>query len=216
MASHHHLKAADQFDPHEFLASDEEHGGGHEHHVHVTPFWTMFWVFIILLALTGLTVWSSNLHGFWFGNTHIVFGPTAHILIAMTIATVKMLLVGGFFMHLIYDKKINTIVMVSTFFALALFIGLVLMDFDTRYLGNRLEVGETVSGGDISKYKGDLRGSAQGFQGSIVQSAQAEAAAAHGNEQNPAGADHAPETTPPADPAHPAPATETPPPTAPH
>jgi len=210
MASHHHLKPKDQFDPHEFLASDEEHGGSHEHHVHVTPFWTMLWVFIVLLALTGLTVWSSNIHGFWIGNTQIEFGPTIHILIALTIATVKMLLVGGFFMHLIYDKKVNVIVMGATFFALSLFLGLTLMDFHTRPVIDRVEFGEQHPGGFVAKYKGHIRDSARGFQGNIVQSAAAEAAAEHGNEHNPTDAgDHAaPEGDHPATPEGEHPATE--------
>lgn len=212
MAGHaHHLDPKDLSDPNEFLASDEAHGGPHEHHVHVTPFWTMFWVFVILLILTGLTVWSSNLHGFWLGNTRIEFSATLHIIVAMGIAVVKALLVGAFFMHLLYDKKVNTIVMGATLFALALFIGLTMMDLSTRASGSRLEQGEIHAGGDISKYKGKIRKSAQGFQGNIAASAAAEAAAAHGNHDNPAdhdapdathgdaGADHTPET-PPADP----------------
>ncbi len=200
----HHLRPEDQFDPHEFLASEEVHGGPHEHHVHVTPFWTMLWVFILLLILTALTVWSSNQHGFWFGNTHVEFGPTIHIMIAMGIAVVKALLVGGFFMHLLYDKKVNTIVMGATIFALALFIGLSLMDVATRPVIAPLEQGEIHSGGIVAKYHGTfLRESAQGFQGNIVQSAQAEGAAEHGNEQNPEhiGEPAAPEGEPTPEPA---------------
>jgi cytochrome c oxidase subunit 4 len=195
MAAHAHpLKPQDRVDPVETLASEE----AHHHHVHVTPFWTMFWVFVILLILTGLTVWSSNIHGFWFGNTHIEFSGTAHILLAMTIAVVKAVLVGAFFMHLLYDKKVNTIVMASTIFALGLFIGLTLLDMSTRDNANRIESGEIHAGGIVSKYKGNLRKSAQGFAGNIVESAQAEAAAAHGN---PDGDAHAPEA--PSDPAPP-------------
>lgn len=185
MAHSHELAPKDRIDPHEFLASDEAHGAPHEHHVHVTPFWTMFWVFIILLALTALTVWSSNIHDFWIGNTRIVLGSTPHIIMAMSIAVVKALLVGGFFMHLLYDKKVNTIVMGATIFAVALFIGLSLMDVSTRGVVGRTEVGEIYSGGNVSKYKGRLRPSAQGFAGNIVQSAQAEGAAAQGNTANP-------------------------------
>jgi cytochrome c oxidase subunit 4 len=195
MAAHAHpLKPHDRIDPVETLASEE----GHDHHAHVTPFWTMFWVFVILLVLTGLTVWSSNIHGFWIGNTHIEFSATMHILLAMTIAVVKALLVGAFFMHLLYDKKVNTIVMASTIFALGLFIGLTLLDLSTRSIGNPVEQGEIHAGGNVSKYKGKHRESAQGFVGNIVQSAQAEAAAAHGN---PDGDAHAPAA--PADPAAP-------------
>ncbi|MBN8643793.1 MAG: hypothetical protein J0L61_00945, partial [Planctomycetes bacterium] len=67
--------AHDTLDPHEKLSQDEAHD---EHH-HVTPFWTMFWVFAILLVLTALTVWTSRLP----------MSEAAHIIMAIVIAVVK-------------------------------------------------------------------------------------------------------------------------------
>ena len=110
-----HAPHAPQFagsDPHETLSTDE-----YKHfHVHVTPFWPMFWVFAILLFLTALTVWSSNVHGIQVGNTWIAFSGLVHILIAMGIAVVKATLVGAYFMHLKYDKPMNTVVVSATIF----------------------------------------------------------------------------------------------------
>ncbi len=103
-----------------------------EHHAHVSPFWSMFWVFVILLVLTVLTVWSSNIHELQFGNTLIEFGGTAHIVTAMTIAVVKSVLVAAFFMHLLYDKPMNTVIVGATIFAACLFIGFTLADSATR------------------------------------------------------------------------------------
>ncbi len=103
-----------------------------EHQAHASPFWSMFWVFVVLLVLTALTVWSSNIHEFQFGNTLIEFGGTAHIVLAMTIAVIKSVLVAAFFMHLLYDKPMNTVVVGATLFAACLFIGFTLADSATR------------------------------------------------------------------------------------
>jgi cytochrome c oxidase subunit IV len=134
----------DTVDPHETLSKDEAHSA----HVHVTPYWPMFWVFMILLALTALTVWSSNVHGFWIGNTEIVLGGTAHILIAMTIAVVKALLVAMYFMHLKYDQPMNTVVAGATVFAVIMFIGLTLADSATRGVMDPMEHKKVIEGGD--------------------------------------------------------------------
>lgn len=133
----------DTIDPVETL-SETEHG---EHHMHVTPFWTMLWVFVTLLVLTALTVWSSNIHGFWFGNTYIEIGGTLHIFIAMTIAIVKALLVAGYFMHLRYDTPMNSVVVAATIFAVILFIGFTLADSATRNIFAPTEDEVIIKGG---------------------------------------------------------------------
>jgi cytochrome c oxidase subunit IV len=141
--SHEH----DTIDPHEYLASDEMHGSEHEHHVHVTPFWTMFSVFLVLMFLTALTVWTANIYEIQIGNTVLQVGGTAHIIIALTIAAVKGLLVAAYFMHLAYDKPVNTIVAGSTIFGVVLFIGLTTMDLSVREITDPEEEGEIVAGG---------------------------------------------------------------------
>lgn len=133
----------DTVDPHETLSRDEAHSA----HVHVTPFWPMFWVFAILIALTLLTVWSSNIHGFWIGNTEIVLSGTIHILIAMTIAVIKATLVAMYFMHLKYDQPMNTVVVGATIFAVTMFIGLTLADSATRNSVDPLEHTQVMHGG---------------------------------------------------------------------
>ncbi|MEO1128329.1 MAG: cytochrome C oxidase subunit IV family protein [Planctomycetota bacterium] len=145
----------DNIDPHEYLASDELPGHEHAHHVHVTPFWTMFWVFMILLFLTALTVWSSRLHYFSIGNTLIEFGATAHILMALAIAAIKSVLVAAYFMHLKYDKPIMTIVVGSTIFGVVLFLGLTLADLDTRSMTAKIEAQEIYKGGNLQLFAGE-------------------------------------------------------------
>ena len=125
---------------------DDHHDG--TPHLHVTPFWPMLIVFIVLLGLTVLTVWTAkDVHAIQIGNTTIEIGTTPHLVIALVIASVKSLLVLGFFMHLLYDKAVNSIILASTLFAITLFLGLTLMDFAVRDAIEPMEQGEQVEGG---------------------------------------------------------------------
>jgi cytochrome c oxidase subunit 4 len=76
-----------------------------------------------LLILTGITV----------GASYINFGSSAaNVTIALSVATVKAILVALFFMHLRWDKPVNAIIAMSGF----LFLGIFLM-FDLIDLSNR-------------------------------------------------------------------------------
>ena len=74
-------------------------------------------VFFALLFLTGLTVFQSQ---FDLGN--------AEIWLSLTIATIKAALVILFFMHLLWDKPINAIIILGSLIFVALFLGFTLMD----------------------------------------------------------------------------------------
>jgi cytochrome c oxidase subunit IV len=74
-------------------------------------------VFIALLAGTGLTVWASFIH---FGS------PEINIAVALTIATAKACLVVAYFMHLISERKMIYCVMGFTAFFFAALMGLTL------------------------------------------------------------------------------------------
>ena len=93
--------------------------GHHEHHL--MSFKTHMNVFWALIVLTVLTVWAAQ---FDFG----ALGP----VVAFGIATVKALLVMGWFMHLKYDGMINRIIMGSGFFFLALLFVISVIDIYTR------------------------------------------------------------------------------------
>lgn len=131
-------------DPVETLSETE----AHEHHEHVTPYWPMFWVFMVLLALTALTVWTSNIKVIPFGNSPIEFSATLHIIMALIIAIVKAMLVAAYFMHLKYDKPMNTVVVGATIFAVILFLGLTLADLDARSINDSVDMQKIVQGGD--------------------------------------------------------------------
>lgn len=87
----------------------QAHGHGHDVSKEVRKY---LMVFAALLIGTILTVWAS----------YIDFGTArANIIVALIIASVKATLVGGFFMHLIDERKLIYGVMGATIF---FFVGL--------------------------------------------------------------------------------------------
>ena len=84
---------------------------------HPIPLPLLFGVFIALTALTIITVAQAS---FDLGSFDI--------LVVMSIATIKAILVGAFFMHLAYDKPFNIICFVSSFVFVGLFIVFTLFD----------------------------------------------------------------------------------------
>jgi len=88
---------------------------------HVVSIRVLLTTISILLVLTIMTVAAT-----WWD-----FGRGANLFIAMVIATVKATLVGLYFMHLRYDKKLHTIAFVSGLLLAILFVGFALMDRGT-------------------------------------------------------------------------------------
>jgi cytochrome c oxidase subunit IV len=76
---------------------------------------------VTLLILTLITV----------GASYIDFGQ-GNIVIALAIATVKAMIVALFFMHLLHDKPINSVVAMAGFLFLGLFLTFTLLDLDYR------------------------------------------------------------------------------------
>ena len=77
----------------------------------------------VLLILTFITVGASKIQ---FGSGMV------NVVIALTIATIKASLVALFFMHLIHDKAMNAIILVSSFAFLGIFMGFCYVDQATR------------------------------------------------------------------------------------
>ncbi len=94
------------------------HGHDSEQVGHIVPLWLLFGVFFALIILTALTVWTA---------THLHLGAF-NIWLALIIASMKATLVALFFMHLIWDKPYNGIVLVGAFMFVILFLGISLMD----------------------------------------------------------------------------------------
>jgi cytochrome c oxidase subunit IV len=78
-------------------------------------------VFVALILLTGLTVYTSGLE---LGNWHTPVG--------LAIAGGKALLVALFFMHVLHSSRVTWLVILGALFTLILLIGLTLTDFLTR------------------------------------------------------------------------------------
>ncbi|MBI2519825.1 MAG: cytochrome C oxidase subunit IV family protein [Bdellovibrio sp.] len=87
-------------------------------HFHVVPAAINFKVFLALIGLTILTVITAriNLGGPW------------NIVLALSIACTKAILVFLWFMHLKYSHAINRVVIGSALFFLIVFLGLTATD----------------------------------------------------------------------------------------
>jgi cytochrome c oxidase subunit 4 len=78
---------------------------------------TLVTVFVILVLLTLLTVAAAQ----------VSFGAW-EVWVSLGIATIKAILVAGYFMHLLYDKSFNGLLFVSSLLFVALFLAFTLMD----------------------------------------------------------------------------------------
>ena len=88
-------------------------------HSHVSSRAQLIAVFVSLLALTALTVWSST----WdIGKIDI--------WLAMGIAGLKATLVASYYMHLRYDSLTNSLLLMFTIGILILFLGVTLTDVE--------------------------------------------------------------------------------------
>ena len=96
----------------------DAHGHGHEGEFsHPMPIWMLLTVFVTLLMLTVATVYQSS---FDLGNIEV--------WLSLSIATVKAGLVIAFFMHLLWDKPLNMIIILSSLIFVSLFLGFTMMD----------------------------------------------------------------------------------------
>jgi cytochrome c oxidase subunit 4 len=136
-------EAFDELDPHGF--SKPGHGV-HESHVIVGPF-TLRAVLAILLMFTVLTVAFAQAEVWAQHYFDIVLPWWVNVAVAMSIAVVKAVLVMAYFMQLKYDNPINTVLMLFTFAALAIFIFFTGLDLFTRGEVDERKSGQVVPGG---------------------------------------------------------------------
>ena len=101
---------------------------GEPHLAHVLPAGVLVAVFVVLIALTVLTV-ALALDRHEDGGAVPLFDLGSWgLLIALGIATVKASLVALYFMHLRYDNPFHALIFVIALAFLALFLSLTLMD----------------------------------------------------------------------------------------
>jgi cytochrome c oxidase subunit 4 len=100
---------------------EHAHAAEHESHDHVLPPMIYYKVYGALLVLTFLTVMVS----------YIGLGELS-IPAALAIAVVKAGLVIGFFMHLKYDVRFNSLVFFSSILFLSIFFAFTFFDLSQR------------------------------------------------------------------------------------
>lgn len=100
------------------------HGGFVEApHPHVLPLAVYWGIFAALVGLTVLTV----------AVTWVDLGPF-NIVVAMAVAVVKASLVAAIFMHLWFDHKLYTLILIFSLLLLAIFFVLTMLDTEGRAL----------------------------------------------------------------------------------
>jgi cytochrome c oxidase subunit IV len=106
-------------------AHDDAHAQGaahaHDHGhglAHTMPIPLLFGVLAALLVLTIATV----------AVTSIDLGAQGNLIVAMVIATIKAALVCTFFMHLLWDKKFNLVLFLTSVLFLILFLSMTTAD----------------------------------------------------------------------------------------
>ncbi len=103
--------------------SNQDHGFVEAPHVHVLPLAVYWGIFITLVGLTVLTV----------AVTWVDLGPF-NIVVAMAVAVVKASLVAAIFMHLWFDHKLYTLILIFSLLLLAIFFVLTMLDTEGRDL----------------------------------------------------------------------------------
>jgi cytochrome c oxidase subunit 4 len=99
----------------------QDHGhGAHDDHgfAHLVSVQLLGGILAVLLVLTVVTVAAAK----------VDLGAQLNLIVAMIIATVKAGLVVTFFMHLLWDKKFNTLVFLSSVFFMVLFMSIAMTD----------------------------------------------------------------------------------------
>ncbi|MBO6513756.1 MAG: cytochrome C oxidase subunit IV family protein [Phycisphaerales bacterium] len=122
----------------------------HEEHAHGHPVvsWQMqLGVLLVLLFFTFTTVLFYNMES-WVEHAFDIHLPGwVNIIGAMSIATVKALLVCMYFMGLRYDKALNTFALLFCLFCVALFLAFSMIDLQTRDRVDPWKKGEITLGG---------------------------------------------------------------------
>jgi caa(3)-type oxidase subunit IV len=148
MSHTEHTKAENEamlgWDPDDPHGINPHHG---EHHHFIADWRMQVSVLMILLFFTFLTVaffrvevWAEYAFG-------IHLPGWVNIVGAMTIATIKGVLVAAYFMQLKYDKVLNTFVLLYCLMCVGLFLGFSMIDLGSRHLVNPVASGEISYGG---------------------------------------------------------------------
>lgn len=121
----------------------------HGHHGHtIVPMRILLLILGTLLFFTLLTVGAAQLE-IWIAKTFdIVIPQWVNVAVALSIATVKSILVVMYFMQLRYDNPMNSIVAIFTVMTVLFFLMFVMIDLGSRriiysYKGEQIIAGGT-------------------------------------------------------------------------
>lgn len=154
-AAHAHGQYGPHGESNHALNAMDPHGEGHHKHVIVSvPI--LLGVLMALLGLTALTMGASYAEKWVAEAWNVEIPHIVNVLIALSIATVKSLLVVLFFMQLKYDNKINAVTLGFCLFTVALFLGLTMMDLGSRASIYDYKSGEIQQGGQGISTKRDI------------------------------------------------------------
>ncbi len=121
----------------------EEHAHGHP----VVSWQIQLGVLLVLLFFTFTTVLFYNAES-WVEHAFDIHLPWwVNVIGAMSIATVKAILVCMYFMGLRYDKALNSFALLFCLFCVGLFLGISMIDLETRDRVYGWKEGEVTVGG---------------------------------------------------------------------
>lgn len=145
------MSNASNTDQQQGLGWDPNDPHGHhegEHHGHkIVDDWMLKGVLGALLALTFLTVAASKAEVFIAEALDITIPQIVNVAIAMSIATVKGIIVALVFMQLIWDKKLHAFAMAVCLLCVGLFLGFTALDVTNRQKVFDWKQAEIVDGG---------------------------------------------------------------------
>lgn len=142
MSHTHAAKPYDPMDPHGVQSHD---------HGHTVVDWRILvGVLAALLFFTVLTVSAANFEKWIAAEFDVVIPTWVNVFVAMSIAVVKATLVLLFFMQLIYDKFLNTVIFLFCLLAFGLFLSLSAIDLGGRGLVNPFTAGQIKPGGEAT------------------------------------------------------------------
>lgn len=128
--------AYDPADPHGFHKDAAGHDAHHQHHV--SPWSLQVIVLAALLFFTLLTVATAQAETWLSAELGLTITQLWNVVIAMSIATVKAMLVCMYFMHLRHDNALNTYVVLFTLLTLGLFLMFPSIDTASRGYVNKV------------------------------------------------------------------------------
>ena len=139
----------------------DPHGSNafHEDHHHVNSWQLLLGILLLLLFFTALTVFTAQGEQWIMDTFNVTIPHWVNIAGALTIATIKAVLVCAYFMQLKNDKALNTIVLLFCLLCVGLFLAFSMIDLGNRdrvndFKGPYAQAGGTGVGLELSKQSG--------------------------------------------------------------